>query len=112
MEFIIIRNVNYVSTNQFDYYFALDRSKFTQCNCIGKKLIDSTNKFPDYASCRQECQDTNDCKYFGVWNSTNFPNTCKGWKSCDKCIPMSNYNQIYELKPGRIYTYNRIQKYS
>ena len=91
--------------------FYLDDSKFTQCKCDGKKLIDKTKKFPDYASCRKECKETSGCKYFGVWNSSKFPDTCMGWDSCDKCITIPNYNQIYQLKPGRIHTSYRILKH-
>ena len=64
-------------------------------------LFEHKNAYPDYDSCRKKCQETNDCKYFGVWNATILPTYCRGWDSCDRCIPAGHYNLVYKLESGK-----------
>ena len=85
----------------FLYYLDSTDFPLTQCQCNGTVLLNHKTDYPDYESCREKCKETNGCRYFGVWNSTKWPDLCKGWGSCDECEPAWNYNQVYEIDSGK-----------
>lgn len=69
----------------------------TYCNCNGTRLSGSASDYPNYETCGQWCADTDGCTHFGVWNDTQYPDTCRIWDSCLSCESMGSINNVYSI---------------